>query len=361
MLFTKSIIAIDAQGMIVNINQSANNILGLGLDMRNKHINTLFPGFDPQMFINEDNIEDRYYDLELQYVADRDLTLHLLGNITLTHEKNTITGAVISFRKKEEMTKLANKIIGKKDKHTFEAIKGTSDELTDIKKRMKRVANTDSTILIRGETGTGKSMFARAIHEQSHRKDKPFITVNCAAIPASLIESELFGYEEGAFTGAKKGGKPGKFELAHEGTLFLDEIGDMPLSSQIKLLQVLETRRIERVGGISSQGIDVRIITATNQDLENLIDKGSFRKDLFYRINVIPFMIPPLRERVEDILLLINYFLDLYTAHLNKPIKSFTGSARDILLVYPWPGNAREVANAIEYAVNIETGDQITP
>ncbi len=357
----EGIIAIDAQGMIVNINQSANNILGLGLDMRNKHINTLFPGFDPQMFINEDNIEDRYYDLELQYVADRDLTLHLLGNITLTHEKNTITGAVISFRKKEEMTKLANKIIGKKDKHTFEAIKGTSDELTDIKKRMKRVANTDSTILIRGETGTGKSMFARAIHEQSHRKDKPFITVNCAAIPASLIESELFGYVEGAFTGAKKGGKPGKFELAHEGTLFLDEIGDMPLSSQIKLLQVLETRRIERVGGISSQGIDVRIITATNQDLENLIDKGSFRKDLFYRINVIPFMIPPLRERVEDILLLINYFLDLYTAHLNKPIKSFTGSARDILLVYPWPGNAREVANAIEYAVNIETGDQITP
>ena len=200
-----------------------------------------------------------------------------------------VTGAVISFRKKEDLTIMAKKIIGEERRHTFEAIKGTSNELTGIKKRMKRVANTDSTILIRGETGTGKSMFARAIHEQSHRKNKPFITVNCAAIPASLIESELFGYEEGAFTGAKKGGKPGKFELAHEGTLFLDEIGDMPLNSQIKLLQVLETRRIERVGGISPRGLMSALLLQPTRTWKADRDRF-FRKDLL-PINVIPFMI----------------------------------------------------------------------
>lgn len=357
----EGIIAVDAGGMIVNINQSAQNILGLDIDMRSKHIKKLFPDFDSQMLSKENNDKNRYYGRELQYVNDEGSTLQLLSNITLMHEKNMVTGAVISFRKKEDLTIMAKKIIGEAKRHTFEAIKGTSNELTGIKKRMKRVANTDSTILIRGETGTGKSMFARAIHEQSHRKNKPFITVNCAAIPASLIESELFGYEEGAFTGARKGGKPGKFELAHEGTLFLDEIGDMPLNSQIKLLQVLETRRIERVGGISSRGIDVRIIAATNQDLEKLIESGSFRKDLFYRINVIPFMVPPLRERIEDISLLMNYFLDMYTVQLNKPIRRFNQQTREILIAYTWPGNVRELANAVEYAVNIETGDEITP
>ena len=357
----EGIIAIDAAGMIININQSAGNILNLDRDMRNKHIKKLFHDFDSRILLNENSNLNRYYERELRYVNDSDPTLLLLSNITLMYENNMVTGAVISFRKKEELKIMAKKIIGEGKDRTFQAIKGTSDELTDIKKRMKRVANTDSTIMIRGETGTGKSMFARAIHEQSHRGNKPFITVNCAAIPATLIESELFGYEEGAFTGARKGGKPGKFELAHEGTLFLDEIGDMPLDSQTKLLQVLETKRIERVGGIRSKGIDVRIITATNRDLEKLIETGSFRKDLFYRINVIPFTIPPLRERKEDITLLMNYFLDIYTVQLNKAVRHFSERTREILTAYPWPGNARELANAVEYAVNIETGSEITP
>ena len=357
----EGIIAINADGIIVNINQSAYNILGLDTDMRSRHIKTLFPGFDPQVLVRQSGGKNRYYERELQYANEEGLNLLLLGNITLMHEKNRVTGAVISFREKEDLTIMAKRIIGKGKTDTFEAIKGTSNELTGIKKRMKRVANTDSTILIRGETGTGKSLFARAVHEQSHRRNKPFITVNCAAIPAPLIESELFGYEEGAFTGARKGGKPGKFELAHEGTLFLDEIGDMPLDSQTKLLQVLETKRIERVGGITPRGIDVRIIAATNRDLETLIETGAFRKDLFYRINVIPFTIPPLRERKEDISLLMNYFLDLYTVQLNKPLRPFGEQAREILSIYPWPGNARELANAVEYAVNIETGKEITP
>lgn len=357
----EGIIAIDAEGMILNVNQSAKNILGLERDVRSRHVKALFQDFDPKVLIDENSNKNCYYERKLRYVNGSGQTLLLLGNITLMHEGDRITGAVVSFRKKEDLTIIAKKIIGEEKNDTFEAIKGTSDELTGIKKRMKRVANTDSTIMIRGETGTGKSMFARAIHEQSHRRNKPFITINCAAIPATLIESELFGYEEGAFTGARKGGKPGKFELAHEGTLFLDEIGDMPLDSQTKLLQVLETKRIERVGGVNPRGIDVRIIAATNQELEKLIEEGSFRKDLYYRINVIPFTIPPLRERKEDISLLMNYFLDLYTVQLNKPVRRFGERTREILIGYPWPGNTRELANAVEYAVNIETGAEITP
>lgn len=357
----EGIVAIDAAGKIININQSARNILDLDEEMRGRHISVLFADFDPGTLTSGNNSGDRYYERELHYVVDNSVDLLLLCNITLMHEEGKVNGAVISFRKKEDLKQFAKKIVSAERKHTFEAIKGTSNEMIEIKKRMKRVANTDSTILIRGETGTGKSLFARAIHEKSYRQNKPFITVNCAAIPATLLESELFGYEEGAFTGAKKGGKPGKFELAHEGTLFLDEIGDMPLSSQSKLLQVIETKRIDRIGGVKPQEIDVRVIAATNQDLEKLIEKGGFREDLFYRLNVIPFLILPLRERKEDISLLIHHFLEIYTVQLNKPVKCFMEQTKQLLIGYPWPGNVRELENAIEYAVNIETGSEISP
>ena len=359
----EGIIAINADGMITNVNQSALNMLDLNDDLQNKHISDLFTGFNPNNFMQGNSTEtgNRNYEHEIQYVTEDHIELLLYCNITLMYENNKVTGAVISFRRREELKKLATRIIGEEKKRTFEAIKGTSPEIIEIKKTMKRVANTDSTLLIRGETGTGKSVFARAVHEKSYRRSKPFITVNCASIPATLLESELFGYEEGAFTGAKKGGKPGKFEIAHEGTLFLDEIGDMPLSSQVKLLQVIETRRIERVGGVKTRGLDVRIIAATNQDLESLIEKNKFRKDLFYRLNVIPFFIPPLRERREDINMLIYYFLDLYNKQLHKNITRFQERARDLLYHYPWPGNVRELENAIEYAVNIETHTEISP
>lgn len=359
----EGIIAINADGMITNVNQSALNMLDLNDDLQDKHISDLFTGFNPNNFMQGNSTEtgSRNYEHEIQYVTEDHVELLLYCNITLMYENNKVTGVVISFRRKEELKKLATRIIGEEKKRTFEAIKGTSPEIIEIKKTMKRVANTDSTLLIRGETGTGKSVFARAVHEKSYRRNKPFITVNCASIPATLLESELFGYEEGAFTGAKKGGKPGKFEIAHEGTLFLDEIGDMPLSSQVKLLQVIETRRIERVGGVKARGLDVRIIAATNQDLESLIEKNKFRKDLFYRLNVIPFFIPPLRERREDINLLIYHFLDLYNKQLHKNITRFQERARDLLYHYPWPGNVRELENAIEYAVNIETHTEISP
>jgi transcriptional regulator with PAS, ATPase and Fis domain len=211
-----------------------------------------------------------------------------------------------------------------------------------------------------GESGTGKEMFARAIHNDSSRRGKPFVAVNCAAIPEGLLESELFGYEEGSFTGAKKGGKIGKFEIANGGTIFLDEIGDMQLHMQTKLLRVLQDQTIERVGGQYEIPIDVRVIAATHKDLYKMMKEGEFRYDLFYRLNVIPLVIPPLRERKEDIPLIMKYVLQKCTSKLNKSIIGFSPEANDILLNYYWQGNIRELENTIEYAVNMENSGFIS-
>jgi sigma-54 dependent transcriptional regulator, acetoin dehydrogenase operon transcriptional activator AcoR len=213
--------------------------------------------------------------------------------------------------------------------------------------------------LIRGESGTGKELFARAIHHESSRRKQQFITINCSAIPENLLESELFGYEEGSFTGARKGGKIGKFELADQGTLFLDEIGDMPYHLQAKILRVLEESSIEKVGGSITVPIDVRIIAATNVNLEKMIELSQFRHDLYYRLNVIPLIIPPLRERKEDIALLMNHFLAKYNMRLNKNIKGFSDQIYELFLKHSWPGNIRELENVIEYAVNMETENHI--
>ncbi len=357
----EGIIAINDEGIVTSLNRSARNIFGLEDDIVGEHINRLFPDFKLEKFMGGSN-ENRkkYYEWDVDYQTPDGRHLQLISSVSMILEDSVTKGAVISFRPREEIKKLASRFMGE-DKYTLTAIKGLSKEILDIKKRMQRVAGTDSTILIRGETGTGKSLFARAIHEESYRSNRPFLAVNCAAIPASLLESELFGYEEGAFTGAKKGGKPGKFELAHGGTIFLDEIGDMPLEFQVELLQVIETKRIERIGSVRPREADVRIITATNQNLEELIKKGNFREDLYYRLNVIPFFIPPLRERQEDINLLMYHFLDLYTGKLKKNIKDFSPAAKKMLMEYSWPGNIRELENAIEYAVNIETGRVICP
>lgn len=220
---------------------------------------------------------------------------------------------------------------------------------------IERVAPADSTILICGESGTGKELVARAIHIKSKRAHKPFITVNCAAIPENLLESELFGHERGAFTGALER-KLGKFELADEGTLFLDEIGCMAAPMQAKLLRVLEDKIIERVGSEKGIPINVRIISATNIDFKKAIDEGSFRHDLYYRLNVIPIDLIPLRERKEDIPLFIQYFLDKFNKDLNKKVKGFSTGALQVLMDYDWPGNVRELQNLIERAVVLSTG-----
>jgi transcriptional regulator with PAS, ATPase and Fis domain len=223
----------------------------------------------------------------------------------------------------------------------------------------EKASKTDSTVLLIGESGTGKELFAHAIHQESVRSTQTFIKINCAAIPAELLESELFGYEEGAFTGARKGGKIGKFELADGGTLFLDEIGDMPVNMQAKLLRVLQEKEIEKIGAQYSQEVDVRIIAATNHDLESLVSKGRVRADLFYRLNVVNITIPALRERQEDIELLVSYLLNKICNHLGKYVDDISPQALQMLKRHSWPGNIRELENVLERAVNIIGKDGI--
>jgi nitrogen regulation protein NR(I) len=237
---------------------------------------------------------------------------------------------------------------------------GQSPGILEVYAVLDRVADTPTTVLISGESGTGKELVARALHENSSRRDKPFIKVNCAAIPRDLMESELFGYERGAFTGAV-GAKPGRFELASGGTLFLDEIGSIPVEMQVKLLRALQESEFERVGGIKTIRVDVRLVAATNSDLKKEIAAGAFREDLFYRLNVVPIRLPPLRERAQDITLLARHFVDKFNERLRKNVAGVTRETEQLLLAYPWPGNIRELENVVERAVLFSDGDTLKP
>lgn len=241
------------------------------------------------------------------------------------------------------------------------SILGKTKIMEDLKARVKKIALSSSTILITGESGTGKEIFARSIHNEGNRRDKAFVAINCGAIPDTLLESELFGYVKGAFTGADPMGKIGKFELANKGTIFLDEIGDMPIYLQTKLLRVLQERKITRVGSNKEIDIDVRVIAATNKNLKELIKENKFREDLYYRLNVIPFEIPALRERIDDIEILIEFFIKKYTELLEKNFTSIeiTDDVMDTFYKYPWPGNVRELENTIEFIVNMMGPDGV--
>lgn len=245
-----------------------------------------------------------------------------------------------------------------KGKYTFENIVGTSRAMQEVFSVMEKVVNSESTVLIQGGSGTGKELVAKAIHYNGPRKEKPFVAINCAAIPHELLESELFGHVKGSFTGAVAN-KPGKFELANTGTIFLDEIGSMSLSLQGKILRVLQEKEIERVGGSKPLKVDVRIISATNVELDKAVKKGLFREDLFYRLNVIPIHLPPLKDRAEDIPLLVAHFIKKYNEKTKKNIKGLASGVMDCLAAHDWPGNIRELENVIERAVTLTDGDYI--
>ncbi|NMM64061.1 sigma 54-interacting transcriptional regulator [Clostridium sp. P21] len=283
-------------------------------------------------------------------------------SVKFINNSNEKTDILFIFKHKKDLTNIAYKLLADAShlNINLDSIKGNSKLINQTKKLATQAAKYESNILILGESGTGKEVFARAIHKMSKRKDEPFIAINCAAIPENLLESELFGYESGAFTGANKGGKPGKFELANGGTIFLDEVGDLSLHLQPKLLRVIEQGQLERVGGVKSIKLNVRIISATNKDLESMVKKEEFRKDFFYRLCVIPIVIPPLRKRPEDIILLAEYFLDKYNKRLNKNILNISEEVKKQLLIYDWPGNVRELENVIEYSVNMENKDVLT-
>jgi transcriptional regulator with GAF, ATPase, and Fis domain len=240
----------------------------------------------------------------------------------------------------------------------FENIIGTSKAMEDIFKIVRQIADSKSTILVMGESGTGKELIARAIHYHSNRRNYPFVTINCAAIPETLIESELFGHEKGAFTNAIER-KLGRFEVAHQGTLFLDEIGELSATTQAKILRFLEEREFTRVGGSKTNKVDVRLITATNKDLTELLKKESFREDLYYRINVVPIMIPPLRERKEDIPLLLEHFIKKFNNENKKNVKGVSKEAFELMTNYEWPGNVRELENLIERVIALTSNEYI--
>lgn len=237
----------------------------------------------------------------------------------------------------------------------FEKFIGMSQRVLDALTLAAKAAKVQSTVFICGKSGTGKEVVAEGIHQASPRSQGPFIRLNCAAIPATLLESELFGHEKGAFTGAIKK-KLGKFELAHKGTIFLDEIGEMELNMQTKLLRVLQSSRFERVGGEETLQVDVRVLAATNQDMEQMVKEGRFREDLYYRLNVIPIYLPPLKERQEDIPLLVDHFLKKFSQEFNKPIAGIKKAAMDALVRYEWPGNVRELQNIVERMVALTDG-----
>lgn len=267
-----------------------------------------------------------------------------------------ISGARTLTRKLQQMERELN-IYKEEVRQSYQAkwqfcdIVGRNPAFNTVLQIAQQLSHTTSTVLITGESGTGKELFAHSIHNASARQSQPFVRVNCAALPDNLLESELFGYEEGAFTGARKGGKPGKFELANGGTIFLDEIGDMPLSMQTELLTVLQEREVERIGGTNPIPVNVRIIAATNRDLEEMVNRREFREDLFYRLNVVRLVIPPLRERLDDIPFLVGDLMARINRRLNTRVATISDEAMQLLLSHHWPGNVRELENLVERAM----------
>lgn len=296
------------------------------------------------------------YDYEIEIINAQGKIVPISVNTALLiDEQDNIIGGVETFRDLSIYKHLSEEL---NLKYSFANMIGKDKKMQEIYSLLKTISPTSSTVLIMGETGTGKELVARAIHHNSPRKDKPFIKVDCTSLPETLLESELFGYKKGAFTDAKTD-KPGKFELADSGTIFLDEIGNIPLSIQAKLLRVLEEHAFEPLGGVKTVKVDVRVVAATNRDLRQAIEQEKFREDLYYRLNVIPITIPPLRERAEDIPLLIEHFLNLFGKKFNKTITKLSQDAMDLLLDYPWPGNIRQLEHAIEHAFIHCTGRTI--
>lgn len=350
---SSGILSCDLHGNITTMNKQAVRMLDCTTDEMIKiKISDFIQNWDEiikHLKVKNDLInEDIYIHAKinkLQY----NFTLYPIYDSKMNIEEITV---VINELKKSK--KSLEKISGGQAKYTFSQVIGKNEDFVKIINYAKKVADSKSTILITGESGTGKEVFAQAIHNYGTRKDEPFIAVNCGAIPRTLIESELFGYEDGAFTGAKKGGNAGKFEIADGGTIFLDEIGEMPIDMQTKLLRVIEEGVITRIGSSIEIPIDVRIVAATNKNLKYEIENGNFRTDLYYRINVIPICLPPLRQRREDIPELINYYMQKTAQKLNKQSINIPEPYMNYLVNYDWPGNVRELENVIELVVNSE-------
>lgn len=353
----KGVITADSQAIVTMINLAAEKTTGFERsNIIGKRIMSIFKGTD---LIEVINTGKSFFRKEISCNTNKGQRRVLISASSIKDDLE-IKGMVATVTALEDARKFVDFFTEEPFENDRPELIGESLTFKSAWEKAIKVACSSSSVMIRGESGTGKELFAQAIHKNSMRKDYNFVAINCAAIPSELLESELFGYEAGAFTGAKKGGKPGKFELAHKGTIFLDEIGDMPIDLQAKILKVIQERSFFRIGGTEEINVDIRIVSATNQNLEKLVQENKFREDLFFRINVIPIYLPPLRERKEDVLLLADYFIEIYKNKLKKNITGLSDQAKKLIQNYDFPGNVRELENMIEYAINMETEEKIT-
>ena len=344
----QGVLILDKEDNITHINENA--LTYLSISNRSKEYKASI-----------EDIGDSILGFKEYIVTIENEQFNLLGSIYPVNLNETKYDRMFFFHDLKEFRDKINKLSGSEKHINCDDIIGSSEKVLKLKETIKKISSSTSTILITGESGTGKEMIARAIHNEGNRSKSPFVAINCAAIPESLLESELFGYVKGAFTGADPMGKMGKFELANKGSIFLDEIGDMPLFLQTKLLRVLQERKVTRIGSNTDIDIDVRVIAATNKDLMNMIEEKKFREDLYFRLNVIPVESPPLRDRVQDIRMLTEYFLDKYLNLFNKRFRKIQidQDLMDIFYSYDWPGNIRELENTMEFMVNMIKSDGV--
>jgi sigma-54 dependent transcriptional regulator, acetoin dehydrogenase operon transcriptional activator AcoR len=351
---SSGILTSDLSGNITSMNKQIVKMFGYSeYEIKNMKVWSLIQGWNE--VVDKLTARESFVDKDVNVKARANKIQFTLTASPIYNSEREIIEIVHIFYELKKSRKLVGKILSGQAIYTFDKIIGKNEEFLKTIEYAKRIADSSSTVLISGESGTGKEVFAQSIHNCSIRKEEPFIAVNCGAIPRTLIESELFGYEEGAFTGAKKGGNAGKFELADEGTIFLDEIGEMPIDMQIKLLRVIEEGVITRIGSHRQIPVNVRIIAATNKDLKKEVAEGNFRKDLYYRLNVLPIYLPPLRERVDDIPLLFEYYMEKTSKRLNKRRVAISPEYLDYLKNHEWQGNIRELENVIELIVNTES------
>jgi len=356
-----ALIALNNEGQIYAINEMARKIFGFDKnEVIGQHLRHTCAGKENLSLMdiidNRESVSDMEIRLQTaQGAADYSLTCN---NVTSHH--GIVIGKIIVASEIKRIKSLVTRFIGSKANFQFKDIQSQNHEFKKIINHAVLVSESSSNVLLLGESGTGKDIMAQAIHNASSRKEGPYIAINCAAIPRDLIASELFGHEEGAFTGSRRGGNQGKFELADGGTIFLDEIAETPLEIQAVLLRVIEDKRVIRIGGRQIRTVDVRIISATNRDLIEEVNKGNFRKDLYYRLNVFNIHLPPLRDRTDDIPLLVNVFVRKYASALGKPINSVDQKVWDVFLRYSWPGNVRELQNIVERMVNYASSDRLT-
>ncbi len=355
----EGLVGINAMGSITHINHCACDMLRTAQERAiGRALGEVIDS--PQLYCDVKSVTSE--------VIDREMTLKIGGksvshSVTLKPLQNNAglsEGAIVIIKPTSSVHRLVNRVTAARAHYSFEHIVGVSEKMREVVRQASVAARSTSTVLLMGESGTGKELLAQAIHNAGRRRGGPFIAINCGGLPRGLVESELFGYEGGSFTGSKKEGHPGKFELADTGTIFLDEIADMPYDIQGTLLRVLQEKEVVRVGGSAGKQVDVRTIAATNKDLESAVQEKSFRLDLYYRLNVFSIRVPPLRERRDDIAILADYFTKKYRSKMNKPVMGIEGDALSLLREWDWPGNVRELENVIERALNVCESERIT-